>query len=623
MRGELDWIVMKCLEKDRSRRYETVNGLARDVQRFLTDEVVEARPPSAGYRLRKFLRRNRGPLLVSSALAVSVLAGVGGMLAVELKAGRDRAAVAADRAAREAGTTASINAAVSEARKRAAEAWDLFDYPDRMRSATDAALAALKRADGFVASGSPTKAALARLTTAQSEVDDLARHTRLVTACFANQRQFAEDLNTNRALITMRREFARRQREELLSFGLDVVGADTNEVARAIAASPLRDTLIGMLFECRTHEAYVLETWRNWKQKESTLADATSEQMRREPVPDPVVKERLEQAIRASRQACGGAYARWQDLLDRKDVAGLVAFAASPEALFFRSILVVSLAADLYDRGELAANRTFLRAAADRYPHDVWLQRALYLNCVTSEPPNWPEALRYASAASVQWPDCGLFQICVGQCYDALGSYDEAIAAYRKAMSLYANPGYAYLCLGVTLRRKNDLDGAIAAMRECVRLMPTYSAAQSRLDLMLKEKEKWDRPQARTSSDLDRLQGKWERLWATEPGPFGNARRAVKEINRDTEIVTWFDAEGKVLRSQRVTFQLFPSGYIRMFTYSNMEVLDGPDKGQKFKEFTGSCIYVLDQDTFYEALNLFIGSVGQPPELVAWKRLRP
>ena len=60
MRGELDWVVMKCLEKDRTRRYETANGLARDIQRYLADEAVEARPPSAGYRLGKFVRRNRG-----------------------------------------------------------------------------------------------------------------------------------------------------------------------------------------------------------------------------------------------------------------------------------------------------------------------------------------------------------------------------------------------------------------------------------------------------------------------------------------------------------------------------------------------------------------------------------
>ena len=59
MRGELDWIVMKALEKDRNRRYETANGFALDVQRYLRDEPVQACPPSAGYRFRKFLRRNK------------------------------------------------------------------------------------------------------------------------------------------------------------------------------------------------------------------------------------------------------------------------------------------------------------------------------------------------------------------------------------------------------------------------------------------------------------------------------------------------------------------------------------------------------------------------------------
>src|SRR5205807_6607839 len=63
MRGELDWIVMKTLEKDRNRRYETASAFAADVQRYLADEPVLACPPSALYRFRKFARRNRGPVL--------------------------------------------------------------------------------------------------------------------------------------------------------------------------------------------------------------------------------------------------------------------------------------------------------------------------------------------------------------------------------------------------------------------------------------------------------------------------------------------------------------------------------------------------------------------------------
>ena len=77
VRGELDWIVMKALEKDRTRRYEAARDLARDVERHLRDEPVEACPPSAAYRLKKFFRRHKGP--VAAALLV-VLALLGGLL---------------------------------------------------------------------------------------------------------------------------------------------------------------------------------------------------------------------------------------------------------------------------------------------------------------------------------------------------------------------------------------------------------------------------------------------------------------------------------------------------------------------------------------------------------------
>jgi tetratricopeptide (TPR) repeat protein len=70
--GDLDWIVMKCLEKDRNRRYETPNSLAREVERYLHDEPVQACPPSVAYRLRKFARRHTAALVAVSAI-VSVL----------------------------------------------------------------------------------------------------------------------------------------------------------------------------------------------------------------------------------------------------------------------------------------------------------------------------------------------------------------------------------------------------------------------------------------------------------------------------------------------------------------------------------------------------------------------
>jgi tetratricopeptide (TPR) repeat protein len=75
-RGELDWIVMKCLEKDRNRRYATANGLAADIERYLNDEPVQACPPSAWYRLRKLVRRNRVPLAAAMAVLLLMLVSI-------------------------------------------------------------------------------------------------------------------------------------------------------------------------------------------------------------------------------------------------------------------------------------------------------------------------------------------------------------------------------------------------------------------------------------------------------------------------------------------------------------------------------------------------------------------
>ena len=78
VKGDIDWIVMKCLEKDRRRRYETASALARDIERHLGDEPLEAGPPSAAYRLRKFVKRNRGPVLAASVVLLAMFLGGGG-----------------------------------------------------------------------------------------------------------------------------------------------------------------------------------------------------------------------------------------------------------------------------------------------------------------------------------------------------------------------------------------------------------------------------------------------------------------------------------------------------------------------------------------------------------------
>ena len=103
LRGDLDWIVMKALEKDRRRRYETANGLAMDIQRYLNSEPVVARPPSRLYRFQKLVRRNKVIFAAGSAVAAALIIGLGAstwLLFME-KAARQRA-VAAEKQAEEA-----------------------------------------------------------------------------------------------------------------------------------------------------------------------------------------------------------------------------------------------------------------------------------------------------------------------------------------------------------------------------------------------------------------------------------------------------------------------------------------------------------------------------------------
>jgi serine/threonine protein kinase/tetratricopeptide (TPR) repeat protein len=115
LRGDLDWVVMKCLEKDRTRRYETANGLAMDIERHLNNEPISARPPSSTYRFWKLVRRNKLAFGAAAAVAVALLLGI---IATTLGlnwALRERAVAEQERAA--AQTQAARSAQVAQAMK--------------------------------------------------------------------------------------------------------------------------------------------------------------------------------------------------------------------------------------------------------------------------------------------------------------------------------------------------------------------------------------------------------------------------------------------------------------------------------------------------------------------------
>ena len=116
LRSDLDWIVLKALEKNRARRYETANGLAADVRRYLSGEPVAAHPPSAAYLMKKFVRRHRANVVAAALVLATLLAGIGGTTFGLIRAKRSA------EAERRAGQDADNKRIEAEAQKSRAEA---------------------------------------------------------------------------------------------------------------------------------------------------------------------------------------------------------------------------------------------------------------------------------------------------------------------------------------------------------------------------------------------------------------------------------------------------------------------------------------------------------------------
>ena len=135
VRGELDWIVMKAIEKDRTRRYETANGFARDIERYLAGDPVEAGPPSASYRLRKYARKHRAALVTAAAFAalLATAAAVSTWQAVRATVAERHALAEAERAKAAESQTAHERDRAVAAEAQTAHERDRASRPSRPR----------------------------------------------------------------------------------------------------------------------------------------------------------------------------------------------------------------------------------------------------------------------------------------------------------------------------------------------------------------------------------------------------------------------------------------------------------------------------------------------------------
>jgi len=449
VRGELDWIVLKALEKQRHRRYETASNFALDVQRYLADETVQACPPSLTYRCRKFAGRNKRALATIAALAIMFLLAVG---AVAGSVGW----MARDRAARQAKLNDEAETAVQEGIALRERALTLIDSPHQWESTLAAASFACRRAE-----------ALARR-------DDTVLDSELIERIRALGERLKIDEKDRRMVATVERirmeqsepniaenrfshpEAAPKYRQAFESFGL-TIGMLPNDAAALIRSKEpgIQQALISAIddwFICARKE----NPDRGWVY--AVLAAVDTDSWRK--------------TVR--------------DTISRRDRGALEELAQRDQTVAQPSANLVNLGKALTDLGAAESAVRVLRRAQERFPSDFWINHQLALSLLNCKPRQLEEAIWYFRIALALRPRNAAIYMNYGVALDEKGDLPGAIVACNKAIEL--EPGYAaaHLNLGHALIQVGDLPGAIAACQKALVLNPTLAMAHNTIGLALK-----------------------------------------------------------------------------------------------------------------------------------------
>lgn len=469
VRGELDWIVMKALEKDRDRRYETATALAQDLERYLRDEPVQAGPPSAAYRLRKFARRNQRTLITAGVLGLVLLAAVG---AVAGTIGW----VVRDREARQARLVPDLHNALARA--------DLFLAEGNRGEAR----AALARAEVLAAEMVPgddlrqRQAALQeRLAAADQDQDFIIRFEQIRLEA---QSQVDAEINRfqNDQGLPLLLELLRQ-------YGIEVARTPP---ARALARIKERPEAMQAQLLAALQECYVLTPKRDtaaerWLLEVLNTADADPWRVRlRQASNDPAALVQLSRAVDMSRQ-------RPSFLIS---VARAMPPDAAPARLDLLRRVQRAFPADFWSNHELAQELAgggqpedaiaYYTAALALRPQNpgVYLNRGLALSRVGQV----DAAIADYRQALVLAPNYRVVPLLLGDALLVRGDMPGAITAYRQAITFIPESIRAHSNLGIALKARGELDAAITAFREAARLDPQSAPVQNNLGLALRDK---------------------------------------------------------------------------------------------------------------------------------------
>jgi serine/threonine protein kinase/tetratricopeptide (TPR) repeat protein len=426
-RGELDWIVMKCLEKDRNRRYETAAGLARDIGRYLHDEPVQACPPSAWYRGRKFARRHRMRLAVAGCACLFLALLVGGV-----------GWTMHQQTLRRTETARAVPAALAQVETLLSEGDKQMDNPSRWLATVGLAESAVQRAEGLLALGEATGDLTLEVRRIREAVDAARTESRVLAEL---ERIELETTAVKDGHFDQPRA-APRYAAVLRDYGVDP--ATPEEAAARLRRSRLREALLA-----------ALEEW----------ARVT---------PDAAEQRRLEAVLHAAEPAPDAFRTRWRAAVRRQDGAALAQLAGEPDVQGLPAAAVVKLARDLRSVNEWATAERLLRTWQERYRGHFWLNHDLGMVLLGQTPPRPDEAVPYLTAALALRSDSPGVYLNLGQALSGKKDLDGAIRTYQAALQIDPNYAEAHHSLGVVLFDRKDLDGAIREYQAALRIKPNY-----------------------------------------------------------------------------------------------------------------------------------------------------
>jgi tetratricopeptide (TPR) repeat protein/serine/threonine protein kinase len=475
MRGELDWIAMKALDKDRNRRYETASGFALDILRYLADEAVQACPPSALYRFRKFARRNRGALAMASVIMVALV-----VVMATLAGGIGW--IARDRATRQAVMKERVTLALEEARQRQQEGrWG-------------EALAAARRAEALAAAGEGDAETRQQVREVLGDMQMLANLELARTRSTENQSGY--DLEQEDS------GYARTFRE----YGIDIDALDPDVAAEHIRARSICYELAVFLDSW----SYVRRRLMNRGSKQTGMGWRELLEVARAADPDPW-RDRFRKAVQ------------------NDDLQALVETAASAPISSMPAETVDRLGDALFCTGAFQEAAAFLRKGQRVHPHDFWINVNLAHCLGNLDPPQVDEAVRFCAAAVALRPEVAQVHLALGNYLQNKGRLDEAIAEYSKAIELDPKCALAWQNRGNDYGRLGQLDKSLADSTKAIELDPRLASAWSNRGTAHMQSGQLEKAIADYSKAIE-LDPKLAAAWDNRGQAYGNLAQYDKAV---------------------------------------------------------------------------------------------